>query len=478
MKIAKYLIVFTLLFGACTDFGDINVDPDVSPTANPREVLTSAQAFSAWVLEGQLNDRAALWAQYWTWGPGVALGDNERYLSQPADFNNAWTRAYANALADLKFLEKSSDKTYNGISKIMQANLFQILVDHFGDIPFTEAIKGEIVDGANFAPKYDDDKAVYAALIPMINAGIADLKAGSTTVGSADLMFGGDVSKWIKFGNSLKLRILMRQSVTGDQAAIGQAVKDLVAQGNFISSSTDIAQMAFSGDKGSENPIFANFERSLGNFYVASNSSIKALAGDPRIDKIYSKAKTTNTHVGIDQGNIDLLPFTVVGNDFSRVTELGYRKDAPVIFLSDWEVWFLRAEAALKYGTSDNDQTAFANAITSSCAYMGATGAQDFIDGLEYSIKTPTDKQKLIVTQKWISMNGLQEAEAWAEARRHDVPETKIFSSANGLWTTPTKSALGPQVFPSIYLYPESEQSFNPNAPAQRKLTEKVFWDN
>ena len=64
---------------------------------------TSAQAFSAWVLEGQLNDRAALWAQYWTWGPGVALGDNERYLSQPADFNNAWTRAYANALADLKF---------------------------------------------------------------------------------------------------------------------------------------------------------------------------------------------------------------------------------------------------------------------------------------------------------------------------------------------------------------------------------------
>ncbi|MBK7226197.1 MAG: hypothetical protein IPH96_12610 [Saprospiraceae bacterium] len=106
MKIAKYLIVFTLLFGACTDFGDINVDPDVSPTANPREVLTSAQAFSAWVLEGQLNDRAALWAQYWTWGPGVALGDNERYLSQPADFNNAWTRAYAKCTCGFKVFRK------------------------------------------------------------------------------------------------------------------------------------------------------------------------------------------------------------------------------------------------------------------------------------------------------------------------------------------------------------------------------------
>jgi hypothetical protein len=478
MKLTKYIIILTLFFASCTDFGDINVDPDVSPSANNKEVLTSAQGYLSWVLDGQLNNRAALWAQYWTWGPGVALGNNERYTAEPVDFNNVWTRAYANALADLKFLQKSGDKTYSGISKIMQANTFQILVDHFGDVPFSESIKGEVADGANFAPKYDDDKVVYAALIPMLDEGIADLKAGSSNPGTADLMYGGDVSKWIKFANSLKLRILMRQSVTGDKNAIGAAVKAVVAEGNLISSAADIADIAFVGTSGSENPMYANFEVSLGNFYVASNSSLKVLKDDPRLSKFYDLAPNANKYVGIDQGGIDALPFTVGTKDFSQPTSLTYRKDAPVIFMSDWEVWFLRAEAALLLGTGDNSEAAFKNAIESSFSYTGASGATAFIDALEYGVKTDGDKLKLIATQKWVSMNGLQEAEAWAEARRHDTPDTKIFSSANGLWATPLKSALGAGVFPNLYLYPETEQSFNPNAPTQRALTEKAFWDN
>lgn len=478
MKLSKYIIIFTLFFASCTDFGDINVDPDVSPSANPKEVLTSSQGFLSWVLDGQLNNRAALWAQYWTWGPGVALGNNERYTAEPVDFNNVWTRSYANALADLKFLEKSGDKTYVGISKVLQAATFQLLVDHFGDIPFTEAIKGEIADGANFAPKYDDDKAVYAALIPMLDEAIADLKAGKSDPGTADLMYGGDLSKWIKYANSLKLRILMRQTVTGDKAALGSAIKALVAEGNLISSPADVADIAFVGTSGSENPMYANFEVSLGNFYVASNSSLKALTNDPRLSKFYDLAPNSNKFVGIDQGGIDALPFTVATKDFSQPTELTYRKDAPVIFMSDWEVWFLRAEADLLFDTADDSGSAFGNAISSSFAYTGADGAAAFIEGLEYGVKTNADKLKLIATQKWISMNGLQESEAWAEARRHDTPDTKIFSAANGLWTTPLKSALGTGIFPTLYLYPETEQSFNPNAPTQRALTEKAFWDN
>ena len=76
-------------------------------------------------------------------------------------------------------------------------------------------------------------------------------------------------------------------------------------------------------------------------------------------------------------------------------------------------------------------------------------------------------------------MNGFQEAEAWAEARRLDTPDTKIFTGVNGLWKTPLKTALGQNVFPTIYLYPESEISYNPNAKQKElKLLEKTFWDN
>ena len=225
MKFGKFIIIITIFFASCTDFGDINVDPDVSSSANPKEVLTSAQGYMAWVLEGQLNNRGALWSQYWTWGPGVALGNNERFISEPGDFNNVWSRAYANALADLKFLVKSGDPSYSGIAKILQANTFQLLVDHFGDVPYSEAINGALADGANFAPKFDDDKFIYGELVKLLDSAVSDLAKGTTNPGAADLMYGGDLTKWIKYANSLKLRLLIRQSITGDQAAIGAAVK-------------------------------------------------------------------------------------------------------------------------------------------------------------------------------------------------------------------------------------------------------------
>ena len=479
MKFGKFIIIITIFFASCTDFGDINVDPDVSSSANPKEVLTSAQGYMAWVLEGQLNNRGALWSQYWTWGPGVALGNNERFISEPGDFNNVWSRAYANALADLKFLVKSGDPSYSGIAKILQANTFQLLVDHFGDVPYSEAINGALADGANFAPKFDDDKFIYGELVKLLDSAVSDLAKGTTNPGAADLMYGGDLTNWIKYPNSLKLRLLIRQSITGDQAAIGAAVKAAIAKGNFIESANDIAKMDFAGTAGSENPMYASFEVSLGNFYVASNSSINALRNDPRLEKIYIKAANNGNFVGIDQGAIDALPFTVVNKDFSSASPAGYGKANPVIFMSNWEVWFLRSEAALRYATGESDATNFAKAIDANFAYLKAVGADAFSSGLEYSTKDNKGKIALLATQKWISMNGFQEAEAWAEARRLDTPDTKIFTGVNGLWKTPLKTALGQNVFPTIYLYPESEISYNPNAKQKElKLLEKTFWDN
>jgi len=479
MKFGKYIIVVSLFIASCTDFGDINVDPDVSPSANPKEVLTSAQGYMAWVLDGQLNERGALWAQYWTWGPGVALGNDERYIAEPGNFNNVWGRAYSNALADLKFLVNSGDPSYTGIAKVLQASTYQLLVDHFGDVPYSEAINGALVDGANFAPKFDDDKFIYAELVKLLDNAVSDLSKGTTNPGAADLMYGGDLSKWIKYANSLKLRLLMRQSITGDQAAIGAAVRSTIAKGNFIMSPADIAKIDFAGAAGSENPMYASFEVSLGNFFVASNSSLNVLRNDPRLEKFYIIAENSGTFEGVDQGGIDALPFTVVTKDFSQATTAGYGNTNPVIFMSDWEVWFLRSEAALRYNTGESDETNFAQAIASSFAYLKAEGADAFSSGLEYGTKDFNGKIALLATQKWISFNGFQEAEGWAEARRLDTPDTKIFTGVNGLWKTPLKTALGPNVFPTIYLYPESEISFNPNAKQKElKLLEKTFWDN
>jgi hypothetical protein len=144
--------------------------------------------------------------------------------------------------------------------------------------------------------------------------------------------------------------------------------------------------------------------------------------------------------------------------------------------MSPWEVWFLRAEAAARYGTDDDEKTAFETAVSANFSYMGLDGT-DHISSLGYNSSDPLDdKLDLIGVQKWISLNGTQEDEGWIEARRFDRPASRLFT--NGIWQTPPLSVLSAGEFPSAWLYPATERSFNPNAPAQRTVTEKIFWDN
>jgi len=478
INIKKFILgAFAIgMMASCTkDLSDLNVDPNNSPSANPAQVLSSAEAFIAYTLDGPFNQRSALWAQYWTWGPGVAIGNIERYVSDGTDYDNGWTRLYNGALADLDFVEKSDAKVHAGIAKILKAYIFQSLVDHFGDVPFSEALKGAS-DGI-FAPKYDDDQAIYNALIPLINDGIA-LLGSNGTVGTEDFIFQGNTDKWEKFANSLKLRILMRQSNFKD---VSSDVKALISSGNFIESAGDMVTMPFTGVSGSENPMYALLERSLGNFYVASGTSMNLLQdlNDPRLPKLYNLATASNSYVSIPQGGIDFEPFTNTKANYSLPTALTYGKANPVIFMSNWEVWFLRAEAAARFNTADDIASSFASAVTASFESMGLSNANDYLATLNYNNASASDKIKLIAIQKWISMNGTQEDESWIESRRMNTSSNSMFYDVTeGVFKKPLVSVLGDGVHPSIWLYPQTEMSLNGSAPAQRKLTERVFWDN
>lgn len=477
-SIFKYsFVVLAFLISSCDGLPDVNIDPNNSTTARPQEVLTAAQGYTGWVVDSRFNRLAFLWGQYWTWGPGVSLGNDARFVAEPDDHDNLWARAYSNALADLKFLADTGSPAYAGVAKIMQAHIYQNLVDHFGDIPFSEALKGEIADGSILNPTYDNAQTIYTQLISLVDEGIAEVgKGAADAIHGEDLVFGGDLQKWISYGNSLKLRILMRQSGTADVAA---QVRELVAQNNFIDSQDKIADIAFAGTAGDENPMYAGMEQGIGNFYIASNASLNVLRNlnDPRIDALYAPAPNLGTIHGIDQGSINLEGFTSVREDYSQGTAVTYGPAVSTILMSNWETWFLRAEAAARFGTADDDAVAFANAIRAHFDYLGVAGADDYIASLGFG-GSLNDKIADIAVQKWISFNGLQEDEGWVEARRLDTPDNRIFTGEGGIWQTPTSSALPDRIFPSSFLYPESEQSFNPNAPGQRVITDRIFWDD
>ncbi|WP_159039851.1 SusD/RagB family nutrient-binding outer membrane lipoprotein [Christiangramia fulva] len=478
------LLLLTLNYSCSDSLQEVNVDPNTFPSAGDAQVLSSAIGFLGYVVDTDLNySESFLWSQYYTWGQGVSIGNSERYVAQPDDFNGYWARAYANCLADLNAITKnSSAPAYSGIAKVLKAYLFQGLVDHFGDIPFSEALAGAIEDGSILAPSFDAaGSAVYPGLVTLLDEALSDLeRAEDGVVGEEDFIYQGDISKWIKFANSLKLRVLMRTSETDPQAA---AIKELIANGTFIETVADMPYIPYTGASGDQNPMFARAEYGVGMFYFASNATLDVLESldDPRGEVLYTKA-TTGSFAGqlhgIDQGTIKNEPFTAPPTDYSMASEYAYSETNPVILMSPWEVWFLRAEAAARYDTSDDEEMAFETAIALNFKYMGIEDeASSYINSLNYSSSDAlVDRIDQIAVQKWISLNGTQEDEGWIEARRFDRPESRLFT--NGIWQTPPLSVLPNGTFPSAWLYPESERSLNPNAPAQRTITDNIFWDN
>ncbi len=478
------LLLLTISYSCSDSLEDVNIDPNTFPNADDAQVLSSAIGFMGYIVDTDLNyQESSLWSQYYTWGIGVSIGNEERYVSEPADFNGYWGRAYSNSLADLDYVSKNSTSAaYRGIATVLKAYLFQGLVDHFGDIPFTEAISGAIEDGSVLSPNYDSaESMIYPALVTMVDEALMDLDlAEEGVVGEEDFIYNGDMSKWTKFANSLKLRILMRTSEVNPQ---GAAITDLISNGTFIETFADMPFIPYSGASGDQNPMFARAEWGVGMFYFASNATLNVLNSldDPRGEVLYTKA-TTGTFAGqlhgIDQGTIDDEPFTAPASDYSMASEYAYSDTNPVILMSPWEVWFLRAEAAARYGTSDDEKMALETAIELNFSYMGiADEASSYINSLNYSTSNPlVDRIDEIAVQKWISLNGTQEDEGWIEARRFDRPGSRLFTE--GIWQDPPLSVLSSGAFPSAWLYPESERSLNPNAAPQRTITDNIFWDN
>jgi hypothetical protein len=464
---------------SCNDLSDINVDPNNPASARPQEVLTSILGSSAFVMDYAYNHEAFLWGQYWTWGVGVSLGENARYIQHPRDANQAWAKSYSNALADIEFLKDIKDPAFNGIGKVLEAFLYQYLVDHFGDVPYSQAVQGAIAEGSVLAPAYDDDATIYPQLVATIDAAIHDLEraqsAQLTAVGAEDLMYGGELNNWIRFAHSLKLRILMRMS---DVVDVSEQIRSTIADGSFIENAVQIAEVSFTGDHGSENPMYARLESRYGNFYLAATTVTKVCDefADPRKFYFYKEAVNYPGEI------IGLYPngdcgFICHAEDWSSPADVTYGAAAPTILLSDWETWFLRAEAAVRFGTRDNAVIAFENALIANFEYLDAPDGADFAASLHFGEMDDPGKIHLIATMKWLSMTGLQEAEGWIESRRFDTPENPIFTGQNGIYQTPINSALGQRVFPTRWRYPESEQNLNPNFPGQTTITAKVFWD-
>lgn len=488
-NIAKLFVGMSLLLAtSCKkDFLEVNVDPNNPTTASVDLVLPTALVYAAYDLGNPYQIVGGFWSQYWTQGPtGNQFSNYDQYSINSGDFDRQWINVYAGPLNDLRYIVEEGQKTdnpnYAAIGKIMQAYLFQYVTDMQGDVPFKESLLG----ATNLNPKFDSQQEIYDGLITLVDAGLALLDENSNThPGADDLFYHGDMHLWKKFANTLKLKIFLRQAYV--RPAVAEAgVKALYAANAEFIDFEETAAVHFTTATFNQHPLFAHIN-SVGEFNIlASQTALNYMLNlnDPRVDIFYRKATAgagAGTHVGIPQGKGRILPnpatlddrqFSKPGPAIGGAPSTGVGGAAPVIFFSEAESYFLQAEAAVRgWGTGDAAQL-YSDGIELSFLQWGLTSAQFNTYKAQAGVTfpaagTPEQKLEAIITQKWVSMCGTQNIESWTEWRRTGYPD---------IFTISETSIIGSK-FPTRFLYPDSEVTSNPNTPAQKTVTDKMWWD-
>ena len=223
--VAAFLLI---LSGCSKEYFDINNNPNQVTAATPELVLPSALASTGNYLTGNtpvtfyfLN----LWMGYWNWSGNYSINLSDKNYQFTNSFSqNIWTSGYA-TIKNYDYVDKQAavlkQPLIQAMGKVMKALHYQILVDTYGNIPYTDALQGT----SAILPKYDKAEAVYDSLFMQLDLALDLFKKGDGTFNptSNDIMFGGDISKWQKFTNTLKLRMLLRQSEVPGRASVVQA---------------------------------------------------------------------------------------------------------------------------------------------------------------------------------------------------------------------------------------------------------------
>lgn len=468
-KIFSIAVVLTgLSVTACDDILDVNTDPNNPDTSTPQLTLPVAQVSLATVLESDYNLLGSMLAHYWTTGPTAAQYDFiDKYNIRTTDFDNTWTFVYSTVLSDLEFVRtygiENNQPNYTAIAQLMQAYTFQIMVDLYDQIPYTEALKGK---SGNVSPKFDTGQDVYDDLVVKIKEAkeLIDFSTAAVRPGNDDLIYSGDMALWEKFANTLLLKIYIRQALVRPQVA-QSGIQELYANGAQFIEPGEEARVQFSTSVHNENPLWQELNLTSFENLVASSTILDQLKdnGDSRIESLYDPSDEGGQYVGLVQGT-----GTQDGGlfeDYAHPDQTGIvARAAPVYLVTGYESLFMQAEAAQRGWSSEDDAALYNAAVTASFEFWGEAGEPYLAPGgiYEYDGELET-----IYYQKWLAFNGEQGIEGWLEWRRTGVPELPVSVQGRPL----------PNKFPLRLIWPITERSANPNVPEITTVDTPVWWD-
>lgn len=475
-----------LLLQGCSKFEDLNNNPNQPSVVRSDLFLNNIAYFAFSDGDGTTTfpnatgsystfvggDMGGCWGQNLS---KVQYNDEEKYSPRVGVVQDFWETYYEVVCNDSRKMYElaaaENNHAVQGAARVLEAYGFSVLTDCFGDIPFSEALKSS--DGI-LKPKYDAQEDVYAGIFSLLDEANTLLADGVGSIPtSSDKIYGGDVAKWRKFANSLKVRCLMRVSgKTSTKFNVAAQLSDIVNNRPIFTSNADQAKFVMGTSQPAANPFYETIVFGNRSEWKVNSVLVDLLSAynDPRLP-VYAQKADDGTYRGKPSGYSNLPSAAYGYKNISAIGTKFLQPSSPCFFLSYAELCFLLAEARqrglITTGTaSDYYEAGIAssfeehNLSSSTAAYLAQPNV----------VLTGGTELKQIGEQKWLSLFG-QGIETWTEWRRTKIPTL-----------TPAVDGVVSEI-PSRYQYPTTEQSLNKasyDAAIARQgadlLTTKIWW--
>lgn len=511
--------VLALVASGCKDFLDTNNNPNNPAAVAPSALLNGVEVTTAFAVGNDLGRVADLLVQHQA---GIANQPRTYDAYQlRGNYDNQWNNElYGGSLVNAQQIisaTQAASPLYSGYAKILKAYNFALATDLWGDIPYSQALLGNL-DTPNLQPSFDKQEDIYKenqalkiqSLFDLVREGLADIDKGITASalkpGADDLMYKGVNAKWKKFGNTLLLKLANTISKK-EPALAASVINEVLGKGSgaaaaYITDNADDAEVPFGTTVGNQNPFYAyNYVNRPDDQMLSQRflDSLNLRYKDPRIAKFFTStptpvlppvtppATTVNTtgvvtpfgtFTGYDNGGTAAVPARANRSRYGAYV-VGVSGEAPVRLVTNFQRAFILAESVLTLPgvtvTGETAQSLYQAGIRASMSKAGisATDIAAYFAANPGIVTLATSRgveyqRNQIITQKWIAWAG-NGYEAYNDFRRTGYPKLALVTNP---------SSESPTSIPVRLFYPNSEISANAkNIPTpQPATTVKVWW--
>lgn len=456
------MVPLLLAVGCERGFEELNQNPNIETIVEPDALFAqSVLKYHTDYLHGVLTETwsIATWTQMQASLNGISAAGDEYFIGGDG-IDNSWRIFYSDVLGNVSEAIRYSEtdaslSNHTNMYRIWRAYVMHRITDMWGAAPYSEAFLAVGQAEPNFSPAYDGQESIYTALLTELEEASAALDAAKSTPETQDWLYGGDVDKWKRFANTLRLRIALRMVNVNPTEAQAQATA-LMVENHFIDAAEDGAHFPHSNSARSP---FYELDNTGQGMYNPSHFMVEMFKadGDPRLEQLATLAPQTIVFgapdfVGVPNFMLSAEIDPDEWNDFSSsyISSIWQDANRPGVTLSAAESHFLQVEATFRgWAGAVAGEAMYAKAVAAHFATLGLPQSQ--ADDYLQNGGAWQGTLEQIITEKWKTFVYTDPIEAWCEYRRTGFP---VLTDVNG-------NAIDASRVPARLAYPASEISLN-----------------